>query len=141
MSQANTIEIINGHLIDPANNIDGNKDLFIENGRVCAIGSAPAGFKADLTIDAKGQIVCPGLVDLSARMREPGQEHKATIESETRAAAKGGITTICCPPDTDPVIDTPAVASMIYNKSLKIGHARILPIGALTQGLEGNPTQ
>lgn len=138
MSQANTIEIINGHLIDPANNIDGNKDLFIEDGRVCAIGSAPAGFKADLTIDAKGQIVCPGLVDLSARMREPGQEHKATIESETRAAAKGGITTICCPPDTDPVIDTPAVASMIYNKSLKIGHARILPIGALTQGLEGN---
>ena len=138
MSQVNRIEIVNGRLIDPANNIDGSSDLFIEDGKICAVGSAPDGFKADLTIDAKGQIVCPGLVDLSARMREPGQEYKATIESETRAAAKGGITTICCPPDTDPVIDTPAVASMIYNKSLKVGYARILPVGALTQGLEGS---
>ena len=137
MSAANRIAIINGRLIDPANAIDGNHDLFIEEGRVSAIGKAPTGFEPDLTIDANNQVVCPGLIDLSARMREPGHEHKATIASETRAAAKGGITTICCPPDTDPVIDTPAVASMIYNKSMEIGYARVLPIGALTQGLEG----
>jgi len=138
MTTTNRIEIINGRLIDPANGIDDSKDLFIEEGKVCSIGKAPKGFKADLIIDAKGQIVCPGLVDLSARTREPGQEYKATIESETKAAAKGGITTICCPPDTNPVIDTPAVASMIYNMGLNAGHARVLPIGALTQGLEGN---
>ncbi len=138
MTAVNRIAIINGHLIDPANAIDGNSDLFIEDGKISAIGKAPPGFKPDLTIDANNQVVCPGLIDLSARVREPGHEHKGTIASETRAAAKGGITTICCPPDTDPVIDTPAVASMIYNKSLEIGYARVLPIGALTQGLEGN---
>ncbi len=138
MTTTNRIAVLNGRLIDPANGIDGKHDLFIEDGRVCAVGKAPLGFSADLTIDAAGQIVCPGLIDLSARMREPGQEYKATIESETRAAAKGGITSICCPPDTNPVIDTPAVASMIYNKSLEIGYARVLPIGALTQGLEGS---
>jgi dihydroorotase len=138
MTAANRIEIKNGRLIDPANGIDGNKNLFIEDGKIRAIGQAPSGFKPDLTIDAKDQVICPGLIDLSARVREPGHEHKATIASETRAAAKGGITTICCPPDTDPVIDTPAVASMIYNQSMEIGYARVLPIGALTQGLEGN---
>ncbi len=138
MTTANKIEIINGRLIDPANNIDGQHNLHIENGKICAIDQPPAGFTPDLTIDASNQIVCPGLVDLSVRVREPGQEHKATIESETRAAAKGGITTICCPPDTNPIIDTPAVAEMIHNKSLEIGYARALPIGALTQGLEGN---
>ncbi len=138
MTTTNRIAVLNGRLIDPANGIDGKHDLFIEDGRVCAVGKAPLGFSADLTIDAAGQIVCPGLIDLSARMREPGQEYKATIESETRAAAKGGITSICCPPDTNPVIDTPAVARMIYNKSLEIGYARVLPIGALTQGLEGS---
>ncbi len=138
MTTANRIAIINGRLIDPANAIDGQHDLYVENGKICAVGNSPQGFAPDLTIDASGQVVCPGLVDLNARVREPGQEHKATIESETRAAAKGGITTICCPPDTNPVIDTPAVAGMIYNKSLEIGYARVLPIGALTLGLEGN---
>ncbi len=138
MTTANRIAIINGRLIDPANAIDGQHDLYVENGKICAVGNSPQGFAPDLTIDASGQVVCPGLVDLNARVREPGQEHKATIESETRAAAKGGITTICCPPDTNPVIDTPAVAGMIYNKSLEIGYARVLPIGALTRGLEGN---
>lgn len=138
MSPTNRIEIINGRLIDPANNIDGQHNLYIENGKISAIGQAASGFTPDLSIDASGQVVCPGLVDLSARVREPGQEHKATIESETRAAAKSGITTICCPPDTNPIIDTSAVAGMIYNRSLEIGYARVLPIGALTQGLEGS---
>jgi dihydroorotase len=132
-----SIEIINGRLIDPANQIDKNSDLFIDDGKICAVGKAPKGFKPDTTIDAGNQVVCPGLVDLCAHLREPGEEHKATISSETAAAAKSGITTLCCPPDTDPVIDTPAVASMIKHRAQKIGHARVLPIGALTKGLEG----
>ena len=138
MTTANNIEILNGRLVDPANDMDGQYNLYIQDGRISAIGQPPAGFTPDLSIDASGQVICPGLVDLSARVREPGQEHKATIESETRAAARGGITTLCCPPDTSPVIDTPAVAGMIHNKSLEIGYARVLPIGALTQGLEGS---
>ncbi len=132
-----SIEIINGHLIDPANQIDQNSDIFIDAGKICAIGKAPKGFVAETTIDASNQVVCPGLVDLCAHLREPGQEHKATIASETAAAAKSGITTLCCPPDTDPVIDTPAVASMIKHRAQKFGHARVLPIGALTKGLQG----
>jgi dihydroorotase len=92
---------------------------------------------ADECIDAYGRIVCPGLVDLRARLREPGQEHKATIASETRAAARGGITTLCCPPDTDPVVDTPAVAELIHRRAELQGMARVMVLGALTQGLNG----
>ncbi len=81
--------------------------------------------------------MCPGLVDLSARLREPGQEHKATIASETRAAASAGITSLCCPPDTDPVVDTPAVAELIRQRAEAAGYARVYPLGALTQALDG----
>ncbi len=127
-----------GHLIDPANNIDGDKDLYIDNkGFVVAIGKPPAGFKATKTIDAKGKIVCPGLVDLRARTREPGMEYKATIESEVTAAVSAGITTLCSPPDTSPVIDTPAMAQMIQHRAWRFGLAFIHPLGALTAGLEG----
>jgi dihydroorotase len=131
------LSILNGHLIDPANGIDTQMDLHIADGQVCALGDTPPDFKAETTIDAKGRIVCPGLIDLSARMREPGQEHKATIASESLAAASGGITTLCCPPDTDPVIDTPAVVELIRRRSESSGHARILPIGGLTKDLNG----
>ncbi len=131
------ISILNGRLIDPANGVDAVLDLHIADGRILALGAAPAGFTAGLRIDARERIVCPGLVDLSARLREPGLEHKATIASETLAAARGGITTLCCPPDTDPIIDTPAVAEMIRRKATQSGHCRVLPVGALTQGLGG----
>ncbi len=131
------IHIKNGRLIDPANGIDDLQDLFIADGRVCGIGDPPPGFAAEITIDAGNQIVCPGLVDLCAHMREPGEEHKGTIASETAAAAKSGITTLCCPPDTDPVIDSPAVATLIYRRAEHEGKARVLPIGALTKGLKG----
>jgi dihydroorotase len=137
MKPHRTLSILNGRLIDPANHIDAQIDLHIADGKVHALGQPPAGFKPDSTIDASGQIVCPGLVDLSARLREPGQEHKATIRSETRAAARGGITTLCCPPDTDPVIDTPAVVELIRRRAKHSGHARVLPIGGLTKGLTG----
>ena len=135
--QADTIKIAGGRLIDPANAVDEVVDIYLAKGKVQAIGYEPAGFNPDRTLDATGLIVIPGLVDLCARLREPGHEHKATIKSETAAAAKGGITTICCPPDTNPVIDTPAVAELIARTAMQIGCARVLPIGALTQNLEG----
>jgi dihydroorotase len=137
MSQPKSISILNGHLIDPANQIDETTDLHISNGKILATGNPPTDFSAEQTIDASGLIICPGLVDLSARLREPGDEHKATIASETAAAAKSGITTLCCPPDTNPVIDTPAVAEMVQHKARHSRLCRVLPIGALTKELGG----
>ena len=107
------IAIQGGRVIDPAQQFDAVADLFIAEGRIAGLGQPPAGFKAERVIDARGHIVCPGLIDLCARLREPGQEHKATIATETRAAAGGGITTLVCPPDTDPVIDEPAVVATV----------------------------
>jgi dihydroorotase len=134
----NGLVIRGGRVIDPANNIDAVQDIYIDStGFVAALGKAPAGFKAERQIDAKGKIVCPGLIDLRARLREPGLEYKATIESETRAAVAAGITTLCCPPDTAPVIDTPAMAQMIQSRAWRFGLAFVHPLGALTQGLEG----
>ncbi len=132
------IEIRNGHIVDPANQLDGEQSLFIADGKIVTIGTAPTAFNADSIIDASGQIVCPGLVDLRAHLREPGEEHKGTIASETRAAARGGITTLCCPPDTHPVIDTPAVAELVQRHADAAGFARVVPLGALTQGLAGS---
>jgi dihydroorotase len=133
-----SIHIKGGRLIDPANGIDAQKDLYIDDeGFIVGVGAAPGSFKAERTIDASNKVVCPGLVDLRARTREPGLEHKATIESETQAAVSAGITTLCCPPDTHPVIDTPAMAQMIQSRAWRFGLAFIHPLGALTQGLEG----
>ena len=132
------IRIRGGRVIDPASGTDAVHDLYVADGRIVAWDQAPDGFRVDREIQADGLIVCPGLVDLGVRLREPGQEHKATIASETRAAAAGGITTLCCPPDTDPIIDTPAVAALIQQRATQVGHARVLPLGALTQKLEGN---
>jgi dihydroorotase len=137
MSAPSNILIANGRLIDPANGIDDTRDLYIVAGRVQGVGHSPGGFRPDRTIDAAGLIVCPGLIDLSVRPGEPGREQNATLKSETRAAAKGGITTFCCPPDTDPVIDTPAMAILVRKRSERIGYARLLPVGALTRGLKG----
>lgn len=128
--------IRNGRVIDPANGIDENTDIFIADGKVVAIASNLEQFSADQEIDAQDLWVIPGLVDLCARLREPGLEHKATIHSETRAAAAAGITTLCCPPDTSPIIDTPAVAELIQNRAEQAGYANVLPIAALTQGLK-----
>lgn len=131
------LHIRGGRVIDPANDIDTVADLYVAKGRIIGLNTAPDGFSAEQTIDASGCIVCPGLVDLCARVREPGQEHKATIASETRAAASGGITTLCCPPDTNPVIDTPAVAELIRLRAGESGKAHIVTLGALTRGLDG----
>ena len=131
------IHIKNGRVIDPASQLDAQQDIFISDDKIVAIGHSVSGFVADRTIDATGLIVCPGLVDLSARLREPGQEHTATIDTETRAAVAGGITTLCVPPDTDPVIDTPAVVELIEDRAKKAGRAMVYTIGALTQKLDG----
>jgi dihydroorotase len=133
-----SLAIKGGHLIDPANRVNGKRDLYIDGeGFVVGVGRAPSGFKPRRSIDATDKIVCPGLIDLRARLREPGLEHKATIESELKAAVAGGITTLCCPPDTRPVIDTPAMAQMIQSSAWRLGYAFIHPLGALTQNLEG----
>ncbi|MCP3972750.1 MAG: dihydroorotase, partial [Rhodobacteraceae bacterium] len=131
------ISILGGRIIDPGNGIDAILDLHLGEDRIVAVGPAPDGFTADRTLQVPGHVVCPGLVDLRARLREPGHEHKATIASETRAAAAAGITTLCCPPDTVPVIDTPAVVEMLHRRAADSGHAKIEVLGAMTQGLEG----
>ncbi len=131
------IHIQHGRLIDPANDIDEQLDLYISHGHIAAVGHKPDGFQADRIIDAGNHIVCPGLVDLAVHLREPGEEHKATICSETAAAAKGGITTLVCTPDTNPVIDTPAVWELVRRRAKHCGNAHVLAIGALTQNLQG----
>ncbi len=131
------IHIKNGTLIDPAQGTQVAGDLFIAEEHIAAVGAAPAGFAADRTIDAAGLMVCPGLVDLSARLREPGFEYKATLESEMQAAVAGGVTSLVCPPDTDPPLDEPGLVEMLKFRARSLKQARVYPLGALTQGLRG----
>lgn len=131
------IHIKQGRIIDPANNIDRVGSVYIADGQILSVTHEPAGFRPDEVIDAADRIVCPGFIDLSARLREPGQSRKATFQSETIAAASVGVTTLCLQPDTAPVIDTPAVAELIRELAEKAGYRQIYPIAALTQKLEG----
>lgn len=132
-----TIQIKNGRVIDPANKIDAVQDIFIADGKIAAIGAAPAGFEARQVIDASGLVVAPGLVDLSARLREPGYEYKATLESELSAAVAGGVTSLLCPPDTDPVLDEPGLVEMLVHRARLLNQSHVYPLGALTVGLKG----
>lgn len=131
------IHIKNGRLVDPKHSLDGQYDLFIAAGKIAAIGTMPADFHANQTLDATGMIVCPGLVDLSARLREPGYEYKATLESELQAAVSGGITSLACPPDTDPVLDEPGLVEMLKHRAKLLNIAHVYPLGALTRQLQG----
>ncbi|MES3025126.1 MAG: dihydroorotase [Pseudomonadota bacterium] len=131
------LHITNGRLVDPANGIDALHDLYIADGKVAAVGAAPAGFVADRVIDAQGLVVAPGLVDLSARLREPGYEYKATLKSEMQAAMQGGVTSLICPPDTDPVLDESGLVEMLRHRANKLHQANVHPLGALTMGLKG----
>ena len=130
-------EIRGARVVDPASGRDEEASIFIEEGKVAAIGKAPASFKADETLDAAGLVACPGLVDLSTRLREPGFEYKATLESELRAASAGGVSTLACPPDTDPPLDEPGLVEMLKRRAWSLDCARVLPLGALTVGLKG----
>ncbi|MDO9419371.1 MAG: dihydroorotase [Herminiimonas sp.] len=131
------IHIKNGHLIDPANGIDAKQDVYIAAGKIAGIGQAPEGFVATKVIDASGLVVAPGFVDLSARLREPGYEYKATLESEMQAAMQGGVTSLVCPPDTDPVLDEPGLVEMLKHRAKSLNQANVYPLGALTMGLKG----
>jgi len=130
-------EIRGARVIDPASGRDEKASIWIDGGKIAAIGKAPASFKADEVIEANGLVACPGLVDLSARLREPGFEYKATLESEMQAASAGGVTTLACPPDTDPPLDEPGLVEMLKRRSASLDRANVHPLGALTVGLKG----
>jgi dihydroorotase len=131
------IHVKGGHFIDPANGIDAPRDLYIAAGKVVAVGTAPDGFTANRTLDASGCVVAPGLIDLSVRLREPGFEYKATLESEMAAAVAGGVTSLACPPDTDPPLDEPGLVEMLKFRARSLNQAKVFPLGALTLGLAG----
>jgi len=131
------IRIRNGRVIDPVSREDSVRDVFINQGFIVDPRTAGDDFSADHEIDATGCAVCPGLVDLQARLREPGEEHKATMQSELSAAIAGGVTSVCVPPDTNPVIDTPAMVHMVRQRGRRIQKARVYPLGALTVDLAG----
>lgn len=132
--------ITGGHVIDPAQQIDAPMDVAVAAGRVVAIcppGETPENFSPNRVVDAKGLWVMPGLVDLSARLREPGYEYRATLESEIQAALAGGVTSLVCPPDTDPVLDEPGLIEMLKFKAQQLNLSKVYPLGALTTGLSG----
>ncbi len=131
------IQIKNGRLIDPRNRVDAKQDVFISSGKIAALGKSPAGFRAERVIDASGLVVCPGLIDLSARLREPGFEYKATLESEMQAAVAGGVTSLACPPDTDPPLDEPGLVEMLKHRAKSLNLVHVYPLGALTWKLAG----
>jgi dihydroorotase len=131
------ILIRNGRVIDPARNFDAIGEVALAAGRVIGVGSVPEGFAPNRTIDARGCIVAPGLVDLAVRLREPGHEHEGMLESEMAAAVAGGVTSVVCPPDTDPVLDEPGLVDMLKFRAEKLHQARVFPLGALTRGLAG----
>lgn len=131
------IHIKNGRVIDPKNNIDSKLDVFIAAGKILNIGQMPDDFIANQTIDATNLIVCPGLVDLSARLREPGEEYKARLASELQAAVAGGVTSLACPPDTDPVLDEPGLVEMLRYRAKQHGLTHVYPLGAMTRQLQG----
>ena len=136
-TSAKRIEIAGARIVDPATKRDAAGAIFIADGRIAALDRAPDGFRADETIDARGLVACPGLVDLSARLREPGSKHHATLETEMRAAILGGVTTLACPPDTDPPLDEPGLVEMLRRRAASVEGVRVLPLGALTVGLRG----
>ncbi len=131
------LHIKNGRIMDPATGLDQIGDVAIAAGRIVALGQMPADFTPNRVIDASGCVIAPGLIDLAARMREPGHEHEGMLESELAAAVAGGVTSLVCPPDTDPVLDEPGLVEMLKFRAEKHHQSRVFPLGALTRGLQG----
>ena len=131
------ILIKNGRVIDPASGFDAVCDVEIAGECIVSIGQSATEFIADKVIDASGLIVAPGLIDLSARLKEPGYEHEGMLQSELSAAVAGGVTSLVCPPDTDPVLDEPGLVEMLKFRAEKLHQSRVFPLGALTRGLQG----
>lgn len=131
------IALVNARLIDPVSGLEAIDHLYLAEGRIVGRTAPPAGFQPDETIDGRGLICCPGLVDLSARLGEPGGEQKRRLQSELAAAVAGGITALCCPPDTDPHLDEPGLVQMLKSRADALKLAQVYPLGAITRGLAG----
>jgi dihydroorotase len=125
-------------VVDPATGFDKKADVALVDTAVAAIENIASDFVPDRVIAADGCIVMPGLVDLSVRLREPGYEHEGMLASELAAAVAGGVTSVVCPPDTDPVLDEPGLVEMLRYRSERLYGARVFPLGALTRGLKGD---
>ena len=133
-----SILIKGGRVIDPASGLDAIADVAVADGRVVGIQTIPADFRPSHILEASACVVAPGLIDLAARLREPGHEHARMLESEMAAAVAGGVTRLVCPPDTDPVLDEPGLVEMLRFRSEKLNLARLHPLGALTRKLAGD---
>lgn len=131
------LHIKQGRVIDPLSGLDQIADVFVQDGNVIALSQAPAGFSPDRVIDASGKLVIPGLVDLAARMREAGSAHRAALDADMQAALAGGVTSVVLPPDTEPILDEPGQVEMLKQRALRITHANLYPLGAMTMGLKG----
>ena len=134
------IAYINARLIDPASGLDQPGGLLTEDETIIDVGAGlfANGAPADVqTIDCGGHCLMPGLVDMRVQLREPGEEHKGTLESECRAATVGGVTSIVCLPNTVPVIDDMSVLEFVARRARKLGLAKVYPYGAVTKGLKG----
>ena len=131
------ILIQGGRVIEPASGFDAVADVAVAAGRVVAIGQVPADFVPNRVVPSSGCVVAPGLVDLAVRLREPGHEHEGMLASELSASVAGGVTSVVCPPDTDPVLDEPGLVEMLRMRAEKLHQARVFPLGALTRGLQG----
>ena len=131
-----TLLIQGGHVIDPGR-VNGVADVLIENGTISAVGPALTAPAGATVIQAKGQLVLPGFVDLHVHFREPGFEYKETIQSGTAAAVAGGFTTVCAMPNTNPVNDNQAVTEFMLERAKAAGNAHLYPIGAITKKSEG----
>jgi dihydroorotase len=131
------ILIKNGHVIDPANKIDGKRDILVSNGKIAKLGK-PGSLSADGSpvIDAAGKLIVPGLIDMHVHLREPGFEYKETIATGTAAAKAGGFTSVCCMPNTNPVNDNRSVTEFLLSQA-RDAAARVYPIGAITRGSKG----
>lgn len=130
-----TILIRNGHVIDPFNGVDGVADVLVRGDKIAAVG--PCTESVDDEMDARGKIVCPGLIDMHVHLREPGGEESETIATGAQAAVAGGVTSVACMPNTDPAIDSRDVAEFVSLQGKRAGWANVFPIGAVTKGRRG----
>ncbi|MBY6220432.1 dihydroorotase [Marinobacter nauticus] len=132
------LKLTGGQLFEPGKGLISNPGLLVRNGRIEAVGEQAQAAESAATLDAAGQVIAPGFIDLCCNLREPGNGQKGNIASETRAAAHGGFTTVCASPETSPVNDSGAVTNLILDSVASRGVVRVLPIGAITRGLDGD---
>jgi dihydroorotase len=126
----------NGRVIDPCRNVDKDADLWIQGERIIGLGPQPE-LQPQRTIDVRGKIVCPGLIDMHVHLREPGREEDETIASGTAAALAGGVTSVACMPNTEPALDSQAAAEFVHLQAIRARHANVFPVGAITKGRRG----